>query len=31
MTKEELIRLAEDIMNAVGKIEEENDQILQKF
>lgn len=31
MNKEELIKLAEDIMNAIGKTEEENDAMLQKF
>ncbi|MDH6254158.1 hypothetical protein M2347_003885 [Chryseobacterium sp. H1D6B] len=31
MNKNELIQLAEDIMNAIGKTEEENDAMLQKF
>lgn len=31
MTKEELIQLARNIMNAVGKTEEENDEMLLRF
>ncbi|WP_449386681.1 hypothetical protein [Chryseobacterium lineare] len=31
MNKEELIQLAKDIMNAIGKTEEENDAMLQRF
>ena len=31
MEKKELIKLATDILNGVGKTEEENDELLQKF
>jgi hypothetical protein len=31
MNKNELIQLTKDIMNAIGKTEEENDAMLQKF
>lgn len=31
MNKNELIQLTKDIMNAIGKTEEENDVMLQKF
>lgn len=31
MNTNELIQLAKDIMNAIGKTEEENDRMLQKF
>lgn len=31
MNTNELIELAKDIMNAIGKTEEENDRMLQKF
>lgn len=31
MTREELIQLAKDIMNTIGKTQEENDELLLKF